>query len=702
MSDLDLNDGFDSNDINNPDFGDDGEKKKSEVKAISNASQALQIAQRLVRDDEQRDWRRARNLAAFNGEAPYCDKDLVNKGQAYRYNVSFGFMEGVIGRGVVPYNELTLNLDNLASVEAELPEDKIQILREEFVEILKEWGKWSKFISRLNQELVLNGYCSPIFPNIYDPWPIFIAQKDSFVHEGSPNAAEDVEVFVWRKKYLIHELYQKIEDSEAADKAGWHVENVRKALMAAKPTDLWYGAGNERGSWTAVESAIRGGALFSSLIGAKMIETYHVFATEITGEVTHYIVLNNISLDGTAEEDDGDGVELFKKEKRFDSMRDLLVYFDLEAGDGNWHGSRGLAQRSFNTHRAIDKLRCSVLDQAFASGLTILQPGDQVSQDDFQLTVMGPFAVIPAGIQIASTTVPAVSGTTFQADQLLNITSEQRIGDVVPSVQSQLGGDKTATEARISASRAAQIGRGNLQRYLDPLSQVLSIMIRKLIKINSPNKFAKRFQERLKKRGVSSEDLKKIRSIRSTGRIDDALGDTAGTTQVAFAEFRGDPDVDQLELKRKRLGSLVGPKEADDLIIPEMDKTRVIESDRMQREEIATMITGIPIPASPRDVHEVHLKVGLDWLAGQAINQGQGRPGAAMAVLESVSNHLEQHLKFLAADPIKKALAKTVEKDFKEIVDRIADIQKAAQEIAARNAQIPQPTQPPPEQPPIQ
>lgn len=696
----DINDDFDSNDINSPDFGDDGEKKKSEIKALANATQALQIAQRLVRDDEGRDSRRARCLAAFNGAAPYCDSDLINKGQAYRYNVSFGFMEGVIGRGVVPYNELTLNLDNLATVEAELPEDKIQTLREEFIEILKEWGKWSKFVSRLNQELVLNGYCSPIFPNVYDPWPIFIAQKDSFVHEGSPNSAEDIEVFVWRKKYLIHELYQKIEDSEAANKAGWNVENVRKALMAAKPIDLWYGAGNERGNWTAVESAIRGGSLFNSIVGAKMIETYHVFATEIDGKVTHYIVLdNNISIE---ESDPKDGPELFKKEKRFDSMRDLVVYFDLEAGDGNWHGSRGLAQRSFNTHKAIDKLRCSVLDQAFISGLTILQPGDQVSQDDFQLTVMGPFAVIPAGIQISSTTVPSVSATTFQADQLLNITSEQRIGDVVPSMQSQLGGERTATEARISASRAAQIGRGNLQRYLDPLSQILSIIVRKLIKQNSPNKYAKRFQERLKKKGVSSEDLKKIRAIRSTGRIDDALGDTAGTTQVAFAEFRGDPDINQLELKRKRLGTLVGPKEADDLIIPEMDRTRVIESDRMQREEIATMITGIPIPASPRDVHEVHLKVGMDWLMGQAINQGQGRPGASMGVLESVADHLQQHLKFLAADPIKKSLAKTVEKDFKEIIGRIEDIQKAAQEIAARNAQIPQPPQLPPEQALIQ
>lgn len=676
-------------DINNPEFGEEGKSKKSTIRAISNADQALQIAQRLVHEDADRDFRRARNLAAFNGEAPYSDRDLRDKGQAYRYNVSFGFMEGVIGRGVVPYNELTLNLDNLAAIEADLDEKKVQIIREKFIEVLKNWGKWAKFITRLNQELVLNGYLSPIFPNTYDPWPIFIAQKDGFVHSGATNDAPDLEVFVWRKRYLIHELYGKIEDDDTATKVGWNVPNVRQALMAAKPMDKWTQGGTLGSTnWSAVEEAIRGGSLFNSIVGAKMIETYHVFATELSGKVSHFIVLADSTLANV--DNASEKTELFKKFERFESMSELLVYFDLEAGDGNWHGSRGLAQRSFNTHRAIDKLRCSVLDQTFASGLTIIQPGDQVSQEEFQLTVMGPFAVIPAGIEISATTVPAVATTTFQTDNLLTATSEQRIGDVVPSSQSlQTGDSKTATEAKITAGRAAAIGKSNLQRYIDPLSQLLSIMLRKLIKKNSPNKYAKDFQEALKKKGISRDDLDKIRGARSTGRIDEVLGDTAAVTQVAFTEFRNDPDVNQLELKRKRLGSLVGPKDADDLLIPETDDTIVLEADRMQREEIGTIIVGIPVPPSPRDNQEVHVKVCIDWLGGQAQNMSQGKPGASFSVIQGVIEHAQGHVKFLMADPVKKDLAKTVEKDLKSLIDLFGEIQRRAQEIAAQNEQAP-------------
>ena len=44
-----------SPDINSPDFGPDGENKKSERKAIASASQALSIATHLLEDDRERD-----------------------------------------------------------------------------------------------------------------------------------------------------------------------------------------------------------------------------------------------------------------------------------------------------------------------------------------------------------------------------------------------------------------------------------------------------------------------------------------------------------------------------------------------------------------------------------------------------------------------------------------------------------------------
>lgn len=685
MSEIYVEEDSGSPDVNNPDF----ENGKNQRKAISNAGQALSIATRLVQDDVERDIMRSRVLAAFNGEPPYCESTLRQKAQSYRYNVSFGFMEGVIGRAVVPYNDLTLNVDDLAQIDAILDDNKLNIMREEFALAIKNHGRWPKFISRLNQDLVLNGYNNALWPSDYDFFPTFVPQKDGYVNEGVLNDVQDLPVFVWRHDYLIHELYNKIEDEKIADKAGWNIDNVRQALTTALPRNLYTSNPNGSGNWTAVEEAIRGGSAFASIVGAKVVETFHVFASELDGSVTHYIVLSNgVAAKDYANDGKFDGVELFKRERRFGSFQDILVYFDVETGDGNWHGSRGVGRRIFNTHKAIDKLRCSVLDQAFVSGLTLLQPGDQASQEDFQLSVIGPFAVIPAGITIGTTTLPALSQTTFAADNLLSVTSEQRIGDVVPSSGSAVsGGDKTATEARIAASRQMLIGRGNLQRYLDPLSKVLSIMLHRLLKPDSQDSHAQKFQKALLHKGFTHEDFRKVRGAKSSGRIDDVLGESKANTQLVFAEFRGDPDIDQIDLKTRRITSVLGAKEAEELIITSQDKTKELEAAREQELELGTIIQGFPVPASPRDNQEVHLQVIMSWLDGQIQSLSQGQGGQPIDVLRGALEHTAQHARFVEQDKTKKPLSKQINDDIKSIAKNIADLEKQEARVAEMQQQ---------------
>lgn len=661
--------------INSPEF--EGDSNKSDVKAISNAGQALDIARKLEWQDRDRDIRRARVLSAFNGSAPYSDSDLVNRAQGYRYNVSFGFMEGVIGRAIVPYNDLTIDIGNLTEITADLPDEKRKIVQMEFGSILDEWGQWPKVISRLNQDLVLNGYNVFIFPSDYDPFPIFVAQKHGYVDEGTPNDVIDLEVFTWKKEYLIHELYAKIGDADIAEKAGWNVKNVRSALMGAQPESLGRSNVDQSGYWTQVESLIRGGSLWASIVGAKKINTYHVFAQELDGSVTHWIVLN-----GTGGDDEG-GTELFKKEKRFPSMKSFLVYFDLETGDGTWHGSKGIGQRVFNTHKAIDKIRNSVLDQAFVSGLTLLQPGDQLAQEELTLSVIGPFAVIPAGITIASNVLPSVSSTTFQVDALLTATSEQRIGDVVPNAQQTLSAaPQTATQAKIDASRQAMISQGNLKRYVDPISQTLSIMVHRLLKKNSPNPYAKKFQKQLEDKGLSADDIKKIRGARNTGKIDDVLGETANKTQLIFAEFRGDPEVDQHILKNMRISSVLNAEAADDLLISDKDQTKEIESARLQEFENTTMETGVKVPVSARDNHEVHLKVLFTNAGTKIQQQAQQFNPQVLAILQLELEHAKQHEHFLAQDKTKKNVLKPYEDGVKTLEQGIKDLQKQAAQMA--------------------
>lgn len=668
--------------INSPDFS---ESKKEEIKAISNASQALQIARKLANNDRDRDIRRARVLSAFNGSAPYSQSELISHAQAYRYNVSFGFMEGGVGRALVPYNEISINIADLTEIKANLPDNKLKIIQNEFGKIMDKYGKWPKFISRLNQDLVLNGYNVAIFPSDYDPFPIFVAQKDGFVDEGSPNDVNDLEVFVWRKSYMLHELYAKISEESTATKAGWNVPNVKDALSSAMPSNLYSQSNTTSGMWTAVESAIRGGSLWASIVGAKMVNTFHVLAANLDGKVTHYIVLDDVAVGETPHEmeDSGDGPELFKKEGRFDSMRDFLVYFDLETGDGTWHGSKGVGQRLFNTHVANDKMINSALDTTFTAGLIMLQPGDQVQQEEMSLTVLGPFAVIPNGISIAPQTLPNVAGTFFQMQALLSGTSEQRVGDVVPTNQALLANQsQTATAAKIAAGRQELITKGNLKRYIDPISQVISIIVRRLLKSNSPNAYAKEFQAELKRKGLTSDDLKEIKGARNTGKIDDILGNTAANTQIIFAEFRGDPEIDQFLLKSKRIASVLDADAAEELLISDKDQTKQIESARQQEIELTTIQNGMKVPVSPRDNHEIHLQVVLQNIGGKVQAQAQNFNPEIIPLLQAEIEHGAEHLRYLKADKSKKAIVGDLEDRLKLSVDAIKQLQQQGIDLA--------------------
>lgn len=673
--------------INSPEFGEGTEKK--DRKAISNARQALQIAQKLAYNDIDRDVRRARVLSAFNGSSPYSQGDLIAQAQAYRYNVSFGFMEGVIGRAVVPYNDLTINVSDLTEIEANLPDEKKKIVQAEFSKIMDKWGKWPKFVTRLNQDLVLNGYNTALFPTYYDPFPTFVEQKHGFVDEGAPNDVTDLEVFVWRKSYMIHELYSKIEEAGAANKAGWNIDNVKEALTEAAPESIYNKNIATSGQWTAVESAIRAGSLWSSMVGAKMVDTYHVFAVELDGKVTHYIVLDStISLNGSPNDTQEDGPELFKKEEQFDNLRDILVYFDMETGDGTWHGSKGVGQRVFNTHKANDKMMNSALDTTFTAGLTMLQPGDQVQQEELTLTVLGPFAVIPNGIQINPQTLPNLNGTFFQMQALLAGTSEQRVGDVVPNSQNVLSNrDETATAARLKADRQALITRGNLKRYIDPISQVMSIIVRRLLKDNSPNAFAKEFQKELKRKGLSEEDIKEIRGARNTGKIEDILGNTAANTQVIFAEFRGDPDVDQAKLKSRRIASVLDADAANDLLIDDKDQTMEIESARLQELELTTISTGKPVPVSPRDNHQIHVEFLLADVGNKVMAQAQNFNPDEIPVIKLELQHIREHLKYIKADKLKKGVYSSLNERADAVEDGIETLEKQQIDLAKVNAQ---------------
>ena len=662
-------------DVNNPKFSPEGQNK---VRAIKDARQALDIARRLESEDGQgsfyqgygytgsasvtRDTRRARVLAAYNGEPPYPQKSLEERGENWRKNISFGFSEGVIGRAFSAYINFLDSQKYLAQIDTNLSDEKKQIVQEEFSKIVTEWGGWDNHIGLTILEHLLYGWCVNIMPDEFNPWPHFIPQKDSFVHILSKNNVKDLSVFVWRKTFQIHELYEKIQNPEMASMLGWDVDNVRKAIENAMPQN----ANPMFKGWQSVEEALRDGYSYFSIVGGKVIEAYYVFARELDGQISNYIVLNDKS------STEINGGKLFYSEDRFISFDDMLVYYDLEIGDGHWHGSRGLGQRIYNTHRAIDQTRCDILDKALMGGKPVLQASDEAGQIEMQLAVVGPFTVLPAGVTMQSTGIPALPDTAFQADALLTATAEQRVGDVVPNSISQLGVEKTATQSKIDASRQSIISKNNIQRFITPVSKILTLILKRLLIPNSPNEDAQKFQSALIQKGLNPDDFLKIKGAKISGRIEDVFGEVSQGIIAVFNQFRGDPDIDQQELKRLVIESEVGVKNVPSLLIPKEDNSNEIESIRLQELEISSIIDNdLPVPVSPRDNHLMHLQAGIKWIQGELVKAQQGQTSSSPKQIDSVGKHMIDHLNFLSKDKSNYSQEKHLEMQLKHLLMQV-------------------------------
>jgi hypothetical protein len=164
-----------------------------------------------------------------------------------------------------------------------------------------------------------------------------------------------------------------------------------------------------------------------------------------------------------------------------------------------------------------------------------------------------------------------------------------------------------------------------------------------------------------------------------------------------FQEFRGDPDVDQEVLKFKRISSVLDADAANELLIPKDDQTRQIEAAREQELELTTMMTGKPVPVSPRDNHPVHISFLLQDLGTKIQGQAQNFNPDEISVMKLETAHCAEHLQYLASDPSKKQVADQLKEKIQEAVNGIKilekqkfDLARAAANQAGKIAKTPQ------------
>lgn len=625
-------------------------------RAVKNAQQALQIAQTLDNDGIERDKKSALVESEYNGSAPWDPKKLKAAKQGWRFNISTQFLMSMIDRRVpslVRAVESTSSLTNSALPDS-YPDAAKKTLkfRKRLTKVIRSWPGWREFLNGAALQNVLQGYCAAAWRTIYD-WRVeFVKQGDFRVPEGTSLKSEECEVFSWNSWWKPSKLLTNILNPEAED-AGWNVPNCVKAINEAKPKQKANGADSTGKSLIDLADLAREGvAAMNYANGEVGIDCKDMKFLEIDGRATHYIVRKS------------DGLELFKREDFYPSMGYCVQFISIEEGNNTLYGARGMGRKLYNIARATEKVRCLFLDCVSMSGYQWFQRdpegiGNKKSQEA-QIQVSAPMVLVNMkGVAIDR---PAGQSTEafIQANQMLTMLAENVAGTVLPTQQlTPSADDKTATQAKIEATREEELKASVLERWVLQISDVVSIMQRRLCDPDTTDEIALRFQKELMEEdGLTEAEIIELAKQPAAQSVYNASQVLRGQLAEIAQKWGESGAVDMRSLARLDIEAAVDESIAEEILKgPTQDDDVLMEAARMQMIEFSSMLDGFDVMVSPEDSHEGHL-MGAEKLIGQQMAKLTPQtisPQMAQAVARLIL-HSQGHVEGLKAKKSPKEL----------------------------------------------
>lgn len=683
---------------NTPDAAVKGGKVVVRRKAITTDEEAWQVYFNLKDKQDKRNFVNGEIAKRYTGMRPRDPTTLRNEGRSWQSNFPTGMMAGIIDR-IIP-NFLNAIEQQQYLTQATLPEKidgqdvtdrdkKIETFRSVITRAIRSWPEWRNFNAALVSEIILIGYALNIYTDEDDPWPLFFGQDKAWLHEGSPQYAQYLQAVAFEQPVLIHEFVDKLEEAgDKAKDAGWRLDNCAAALNHASPIDP---TRDKKVAPRVYADIIRESSTAQSYVaGAKGIVFGHLFIVEPgkpkgkEGRITHYIM------------DTGTQKVLFSREKRFQKMSDVVTLFTLEPGNNKFYGSKGVGRMLVNLSIGVDELVNDAVSQMKMSGMMILQTDSKTGMNA-NIKVRAPFAIINSDGKIAKEQFPTdIEGFVSLYEQLTKI-AEVSVGAYIPNVLASdpSAGRRTAREASIDYSRELQTASAYIARFVGQYQgETIHKIQRRLCKKDSTDETAQSIYKELTDKGLNDKEIELLANSPAVANITDLTGLDKQKKAALAQQYRGNPMIDQKKLTEMDIIAQANPEVAKELMITDLfDQTVEAEAMRLQMIELKCMEEGEPMPISPRDADEIHLKVMIPTLKNACtglLGLSKQNPGEIdpkmLDGLQLAMTHGEAHVQSWEAKLGKGGKDKTkVAAEFFKWMDKVLiEVTKAEQAFIAK------------------
>lgn len=670
---------------------------------ISSAGRLQQIVWLLIEADKDRAATLATVKGCLDGNAPFDFVKLREAGQANRTNVNFREGEAILSSAETPYYDLFAESSTYFQVEVdELDPDKrsqySRTITGYFDDMLKDWAGFDYNIQRCIHEMVAFGRGFCLWPDGTNWQFSAVQQSRVLVPDGTPADPDQLEILVVRQSQTVSDLYCKIRNEDIARKIGWNVAEVKKAIAGAVPETR---NDTTTSDYEKIQEEIRNHDLYET-IRSDVIRLDHVFVREFSGKVSHLIVeernaVEQRAVGGIDPKKVGKVEFLFKKLNRYNSFREATACFFFDIGDGTWHSVKGLGVKLYPFIEIKNRLKCSIVDNAFINLSILLQATSGRSEQETALMQLGQMTVLPSNMELRQWPTQGRLEEGLFVERSLSGTLESNTGQYRRPMMREQGNPASATQVNYDAIKEASLAKGAVNRFYAQLDCLGEELYRRAINFNlvpenngrGPNCMALRFQQQCLDAGVPKRCLKKIRFVRASRNSGN--GSVFLRQQVVNQTTSLVPMMNE-EGKQNWLDDAIAvmagtenvsrwnPKRALNPSLQNDQAYAMLENDVL-RDGSPVMITS----TQNAMVHATtHMQASTDAI--NSIQQG-GDPMSVLAFLEAIGPHIAQHLQVMAGDQMRGRELKMLSSQLgqlgkitDQLRDQVEEMQKQQQE----------------------
>lgn len=645
------------------------ESSLEESRVVTSGKQAFDICERLVQD-----WNKGVNNAAqitakLNGEKPYNVRTLKNQGKSWKTNISTGFLATECGK-IPPRFYMPVTQAKYLTA-AQLPVswpngiEKTQYFRTQITEAIRSWKKWNFFIRGLAREVGIFGVGYGAYFDQYEWRPSLIRMDKGFVPSGTEIMDEEIAFFCVKWDYKPGELLALLKKNKEAGLKDWNNESVVKAVNDAAPIAADASLSEMRSYEELIRQSIQS---YSYSKGTKLVQTYHLFAREYDGKVSHYIVMRDSK---------GESKEiLFKKEDAYESMDRVCIPLVFDYGDGTIQGSWGGGQILYDMAVQVEKIRNDSIDNLRNQNKLKIQVADAKDSNSVKLTVNDTMMIVSGGTYNgAAAALPQNVDAYMSLDVQMTRIAQEKIGAYIPPIPLQAS-DIKAAQVNASIQKEQEVQQALLDNWLMQVAQLINAITVRLTDPKSPDITAQNLRVKLLKM-LTEEEVLLLVTQPTIQTITDFTPFAAQQRAVFASSKSNNPLYDQRALELVQAESAGGMHFAENVLRAEGDQSVVLEAQRQQTLENAAMALGMAVPVLPQD---------NDWIHGQTVEPGiptliqAGKVEVAKLALQHFAAHYSQGV-------AKKVWPK---ESINETKRKIAEYEKALNDAAMQQQQAQQ------------